>query len=80
MSKKSGPAPNDQRAVVKNPNNPAHGADQANRARQAQGSAPAQQPKQPASNFTLLGAGHRFQRSDSAELRPPCRPPRLRRH
>ena len=30
------PAPNDQRANVKNPNNPAHAADQANREKQGQ--------------------------------------------
>lgn len=48
MSKKTAPAPNDQRAVVKNSNNPAHGADQANRTRQAQGNTPAQPQKHPA--------------------------------
>lgn len=52
MTKKSGPSPNDQRGVVKNPNNPAHAADQANRTRQAQGNVPAQQPKQPAPTLT----------------------------
>ena len=34
MSKKK-PSPNDQRSNVKNPNNKAHAADQANRARQS---------------------------------------------
>jgi len=52
MTKKSGPAPNDQRAVVKNPNNPAHAADQANRAKQAQGNAPAPPSKQPTPTAT----------------------------
>ena len=52
MTKKSGPSPNDQRAVVKNPNNPAYGADQANRARQAQGNAAARPTKQPTPTST----------------------------
>ncbi|HEX8395490.1 MAG TPA: hypothetical protein VF665_24275 [Longimicrobium sp.] len=33
-----GLSPNDDRAIVKNPNNPAHGADAANRQRQKSGS------------------------------------------
>jgi hypothetical protein len=52
MSKKTGPTPNDQRSVVKNPNNPAQAADQANRAKQAQGNAPAQPQKQPTPTST----------------------------
>jgi len=35
MASKKQPSPNDQRSIVKNPNNPAHDADQANRTRQA---------------------------------------------
>lgn len=35
MSDKKPPSPNDQRSDVKNPNNPAHGADQRNRQQQA---------------------------------------------
>ncbi len=38
------PKPNDQRANVKNPNNEAYDADQENRAKQAQGNAPAAAP------------------------------------
>jgi hypothetical protein len=40
------PAPNDQRANVKNPNNPAHEADRANRqAQKPTNSPPAPKPK-----------------------------------
>jgi hypothetical protein len=43
------PSPNDQRSNVKNPNNPAHEADQRNREKQAQGHEPqpAPQPQAP---------------------------------
>jgi hypothetical protein len=50
MTKKSGPSPNDQRSVVKNPNNPAHAADQSNRAKQGQGNPQAVPQKQPTSS------------------------------
>jgi hypothetical protein len=43
MSNKT-PKPNDQRSDTKNPNNPAHGKDQANQQRQKQ-HAPANPPK-----------------------------------
>lgn len=44
------PSSNDQRSNVKNPNNPAHEADEQNRQRQVQGNAPqpASQPQQQA--------------------------------
>lgn len=43
-------SPNDQRGIVKNPNNPAYAADRANRERQRHGNTPpAQQPGKPAS-------------------------------
>lgn len=43
MSKKA-PSPNDQRSNVKNPNNPAHAADLANRASTGNAGPPASSP------------------------------------
>lgn len=45
MSEKTKPTPNDQRSEVKNPNNPAYTADQANRAAQRRDPRPPPKPK-----------------------------------